>query len=185
MNKIKISFKSILFLIIIISNLSAFTFDKLESGYSFKKVLYWAQDNNMPLCIDDYRYQEDGFKWHSLRNKEKYRIFHYYDIIFNKEATIDLHFTQKSNELYKLIIRWYANEELKKTIIPILDKKYHLSTVSGYINQWRPDNDTLITLENDITGLFLTYTDLSYQHSEYKYKERKQLEIIVKDANKL
>jgi len=195
MNKIKYFFKSILFLIIVNSNLSAFTFDKLESGYSFNRVLNWAQDNNMPLCVESYIFIPKGFTWKALQSKEKYRIFHYYDVIFNKKARIDLYFTQNSNELYKLRIRWDSNKELKETIISVLNKKYNSgkrvfsSSIGENIlfgfKEWRPNSTTLIKLKNSgITGLFLTYTDLSYENNEYKEKERKKLEIIVKDANK-
>ncbi len=187
-------FRNIIISIVLISNLSAFTFDELESGYSFQKILYWAQDNNVPLCVDSYMLIPNGFKWSALKNKEKYRTFHYYDIIFNKKARIDLYFTAKSNELYKLKIRWNPSQELKETIISVLNKKYNSGTVAfgaslgenltSRFKEWHPDKDTLLSLKSGMVGIHLTYTDLTYSDSEYKEKKKKKIDMIVKDASK-
>jgi len=125
---------------------------------------------------------------------KKYRKFHYYDVIFNEEARIDLFFTKKSNELYKLEIRWSSNQELKKTIISVLNNKYNNGkttfasslgeNIMSNFKEWRPNNDTLLKYKSGIGSISLTYIDLSYQYNEYKEKKIKQLNIIVKDANK-
>jgi len=187
--------KIIFILIVTINYLSAFTFDKLESGYTFQKIIYLAQDNNWGLCVDDYMLIPNKFQWSSLRHKEKYRIFHYYDIIFNERARIDLYFTKKSNELYKVKITWRPNKELEDIIINILNKKYNegnrvfpasfSKNILSNFKEWKPDSNTLIKMKTGIVGIEVTYIDLEYEFNEYKEKTRKKMNMIVTDSKKL
>lgn len=191
-------FKIFLITISLISSISAFTFDKWKSGDSFQNVLYIAQDNDLPLAKEGIHHGEKHFRWHLLKDKEKYRTFYYYDVIFGERARVLLSFTDKSNELYKIKIQWnFAGKdstEFKETLFSILDKKYNKGQRDFETNVgqniffkyrvWNYDNKTVINSRTSSHSIEITYLDKVSQQVDLQTKKKKKLNIIVKDAGK-
>lgn len=194
MNIFKISLITALFL----TSLSAFTFDKWESGDSFEKVLYIAQNNDIPMAKDGLHHGEKHFRWHLLKDKEKYRAFYYYDVIFGEHAKVVLLFTDKSNELYKIKIYWNLagkdSTEFKEALFEILDKKYNkgqkafetdLAKNIFYKYQiWNHNDKTVVNAQTSSHSVEITYLDKIIQQVDLQTKEKKKLNIITSDAVK-
>jgi hypothetical protein len=192
-------FKIFLISISFISSLSAFTFDKWKSGDSFKKVLYTAQNNDIPIAKDGLHHGAKHFNWNLLKDKEKYRTFYYYDNIFGERAKVLLSFTDKSNELYKINIYWNLAgkgniTEFKETLFSILDKKYNkgkkaietdlAKNIFYKYRVWNHNKRTVIHARTSSHSLDITYLDKATQQVDLQTKEKKKLNIIVKDAGK-
>lgn len=191
-------FKIFVITLSLISSLSAFTFDKWESGDSFQKVLYTAQDNDIPLAKDGLHHGEKHFNWNLLKDKEKYRAFYYYDIIFGERAKVLLSFTDKSNELYEIKIQWNLagrdSTEFNETLFSILDKKYNkgqkafegdlAENIFFKYRVWNYNDKTVINTRTSSHSVEITYLDKVTQQVDLQTKEKKKLNIIVKDAGK-
>ena len=183
---------------VLITSLFAFTFDKWESGDSFKKVLYSAQDNNIPLAKDGIVHSEKHFRWHLLKDKEKYRTFYYYDVIFGERAKVFLSFTDKSNELYKVKIQWNFSgkdsSEFKETLFGILDQKYTKGKIAYETNLaknlfynykiWNYNEKTIIESKISSHIIEITYIDKIIKQEDLQTKKKKKLNIIMSDAEK-
>jgi len=191
-------FKIFIVTVVSISTLSAFTFDKWKSGDTFKNVLYIAQSNDVPLAKDGLIHSEKHFRWHLLKNKKQYRTFYYYDNIFGERAKVLLTFTSKSNELYKITIKWNligkGTEEFKETLFTILDKKYNKGKMQINTNlgqniffkfrEWNYNNKTIINARTSRHNIDLTYLDTVSQKTDTETKKKHKLNMIIKDAGK-
>lgn len=191
-------FKIFLITTSLISSISAFTFDKWKSGDSFQKVLYIAQENDIPIAKKGLSHGEKHFSWHLLKDKEKYRTFYYYDDIFGERAKVLLSFTDKSNELYKINIQWNLaskdSTELKETLFDILDKKYDKGkkvfendlgqNIFFKYRVWNYDNETVINAQTSSHSIEITYLDKVSQEVDLQTKEKKKLNTTVKDVGK-
>jgi len=191
-------FKIFLISISFITSLSAFTFDKWESGDSFQKVLYIVQNKGIPLAREGIVHGAKHFNWNLLKDKEKYRTFYYYDNIFGERAKILLSFTDQSNELYKIKIYWNLagkdSTEFKETLFSILDKKYNkgqkafetdlAKNIFFKYRVWNHNDNTVINSRTSSHSVEITYLDKVTQQVDLKTKEKKKLNIIVKDAGK-
>ena len=191
-------FKIFLLVIILITSLSAFTFDKWKSGDTFQDVLYVAQDNDIPLAKDGLIHSEKHFRWHLLKNKKQYRTFYYYDNIFGERAKVILSFTSKRNELYKIAIKWNLmgkdSNEFREMLFTILNKKYgkkkrQVETNVGlnvFFNYWIWDynSKTIINARTSTNNIDITYLDKVVKQSDIQIKKKQKLNMIIKDAGK-
>lgn len=191
-------FKIFLIAISFITSLSAFTFDKWESGDSFQKVLYIMQNNGIPLAREGIVHGAKHFSWNLLKDKEKYRTFYYHDNIFGERAKILFSFTDQSNELYKIKIYWNLagkdSTEFKETLFSILDKKYNkgqkafetdlAKNIFFKYRVWNYNDKTVINTRTSSHSVEITYLDKVTQQVDLQTKEKKKLNIIVKDAGK-
>lgn len=191
-------FKIFLITTSLITSIYAFTFDKWESGDSFQKVLYTAQNNDIPIAKDGLHHGEKHFRWYLLKDKEKYRTFYYYDVIFGERAKVLLSFTDKSNELYRIKIQWNLagkdSTEFKEAIFSILDKKYNkgkkafetdlAKNIFFKYRVWNHSNNTVISSRSSNHSVEVTYLDKVSQELDLQTEKKKKLNIIMSDAVK-
>lgn len=188
-------FKIFLITISFIGSLSAFTFDKWKSGDSFEQVLRLAQDNNISLANEGVKHDKKYFHWDLLKEKEKYKTFYYYDVIFGERAKVVLSFTDQSKELYLITIQWNFtgknSTEFKEALFGILDKKYNIGkkkfqndltkNIFYKYREWHYDDHTIINSRSSSHNVEIIYFDSMVKEVETK---KEKLNISVDDAVK-
>lgn len=190
-------FQICLFFIVGITSLSAFTFDKWESGVELSAAIQTARINNVPLTIQTSGYFSNNFDWRFLKNHQNYRTFYYRANLLGAQARVALHFTQESKKLYKIAINWNGilnKREFEEQLYRLMDKKYGNrnivvpSNVGEYVffkkRAWKIDNNSVLQSNSFSGGIELVYLDKKYEFDDLQTKQKKKLDIIVKDAGK-
>ncbi|MDM5264568.1 hypothetical protein PF327_10220 [Sulfurovum sp. XTW-4] len=180
-----------------ITSLSAFTFDKWESGDELSGAIQTARINNVPLTIQTSGFFSENFDWRFLKNHQKYRTFYYRENLLGAQARVALHFTQGSKKLYKIVINWSGvsnKRAFEEQLYRLMDKKYGKrnivapSSVGEYVffkkRAWKIDNNSVLQSNSFSGGIELVYLDKKYEFDDIQTKQKKKLDIIVRDAGK-
>lgn len=183
--------------IIEVTSLSAFTFDKWKSGAELSVAIQTARINNVPLTIQTSGFFSENFDWRFLKNYQNYRAFYYRENLLGSQARVALHFTQGSKKLYKIVINWNGipnKREFEEQLYRLMDKKYGNrnivapSNVGEYVffkkRAWKIGNNSVLQSKVSTGGVELVYLDKQYEFDDLQTKQKKKLNIIVKDAGK-
>jgi hypothetical protein len=65
-----------IFIIVGLTSLSAFTFDKWESGTKLTEAIQVARINNIPLTIQSSVFMSKKFDWRYLKNHQNHRVLY-------------------------------------------------------------------------------------------------------------
>jgi len=198
MKLLQIFFISMLYL----TTLSAFTFDKWESGIELSEAIDTARDNNIAIAKEGLHHSSKRFNWQLLKDHKKYRNFYYREELLGENAKVNLYFTKDSKILYKVRVRWIIvgqkTKEFQDMLYALLDKKYgnrsiiipqNLGEYVFFKNRvWKPNSKTEVQTRSSTSMVEVTYLDKEYekenQNELLQIKKKKKLQIIVKDAGK-
>ncbi len=187
---------------LLLTSLSAFTFDKWESGIELSEAIDTARDNNIPIAKEGLGHGSKRFNWQLLKDHKKYRNFYYRQELLGETGKVNLYFTKDSKTLYKVKVRWVLTgektKEFQEMLYALLDKKYgnrsivipqNLGEYVFFKNRvWKPNSKTEVQTRSSTSMLEVTYLDKEYekenQNELLQIKEKKKLQIIVKDAGK-
>jgi hypothetical protein len=191
----------ILILLIVITTMHAFHFDKWKSGVTLEDVVQIAYENNIPITKGSFPLIQNKFDWRHLRNYQKERELKYYTSLFGKKALVRLYFTQATKRLYKIQISWGHSsfsgdkDEFENMLYVLLDKKYGTRNIGmpsdfgDYVfnkyRYWIIDKQTKIIAKRNASGIYLIYQDNNIVQEHEKVKQKKKLKIIMKDAAKI
>lgn len=186
-----------LLFIIGITSLSAFTFDKWESGTELSEAIQTARINNVPLTTQGSVFFSKKFDWRYLKNHQNHRVFYYRQDLLGGQARVALYFTQENKKLYKIQISWtglFNKRDFTESLYRVMDKKYGQrnivmpSNVGEYVfykkRMWKMDDDSIVQSNTSSGMVELVYLDKKYEFYDLQTKEKKKLDIIVKDAGK-
>lgn len=186
-----------LFFIVSITSLSAFTFDKWESGTELSEAIQTARINNVPLTTQGSVFFSKKFDWAYLKNHQNHRVFYYRQDLLGGQARVALHFTQESKRLYKIQISWtglFNKQDFTESLYRVMDKKYGQknivmpSNVGEYVfykkRMWKIDDNSIVQSNTSSGMIELVYLDKKYEFDDLQTKQKKKLDIIVKDAGK-
>ena len=183
-------------------SLSAFTFDKWESGIELSEAIDIARDNNMPIAKEGLHHGSKRFNWQLLKGRERHRNFYYRQELLGENAKVNLYFTKESKTLYRVRVRWVITgqktKEFQEMLYALLDKKYgnrsivipqNLGEYVFFKNRvWKPNSKTEVQTRSSTSMVEVTYLDKEYekenQNELLQIKKKKKLQIIVKDAGK-
>ena len=180
-----------------ITSLSAFTFDKWESGTELSEAIQTARINNVPLTTQGSVFMSKKFDWRYLKNHKNHRVFYYKQDLLGNYARVALHFTQEGKKLYKIQISWtglFNKRDFTESLYRVMDKKYGQrnvvmpSNVGEYVfytkRMWKIDNNSIVQ-SNTMSGMVeLVYLDKKYEFDDLQTKEKKKLNMIITDAEK-
>lgn len=186
-----------LFCIVSITSLSAFTFDKWKSGTELSEVIQTARINNIPLTTQGSVFMSKKFDWRYLKNHQNHRVFYYKQDLMGSYARVALYFTQENKKLYKIQISWtglFNKQDFTESLYRVMDKKYGQrnivmpSNVGEYVfykkRMWKIDDESIVQSNTSSGMVELVYLDKKYEFDDLQTKEKKKLDIIVKDAGK-
>jgi len=183
--------------IISVTSLSAFTFDKWVSGTELSEAIQTARVNNIPLTIQGSVFFSKKFDWKYLKNHKNHRVFYYKQDLMGGYARVALYFTQESKKLYKIQISWtglFNKREFTESLYRVLDKKYGQrnivmpSNVGEYVfykkRMWKIDDSSIVQSNTSSGMVELVYLDKKYEFDNLQTRQKKKLNIIMKDAGK-
>jgi len=188
--------------ILYLTSLSAFTFDKWESGIELSEAIDTARDNNIPIAKEGLHHSSKRFNWKLLKDREKHRNFYYRQELLGENAKVNLYFTKESKTLYKVRVRWVITgqktKEFQEMLYALLDKKYGdrsiviPQNIGEYVffknRVWKPNSKTEVQTRSSTSMVEVTYLDKEYEKENQsellQIRKKKKLQIIVKDAGK-
>ncbi|PHS37721.1 MAG: hypothetical protein COB07_10230 [Sulfurovum sp.] len=186
-----------IFIIVGLTSLSAFTFDKWESGTKLTEAIQVARINNIPLTIQSSVFMSKKFDWRYLKNHQNHRVLYYKQDLMGGYARVALYFTQESKKLYKIQISWtglFNKQDFTESLYRVIDKKYGQrnivmpSNVGEYVfytkRMWRIDNNSIVQSNTSSGMVELVYLDKKYELDDLQTKQKKKLDMIITDANK-
>jgi len=180
--------------------LVACQFDIWKLGMPMKDAILLAQEKDVPLMKSAPVYtMRKHFNWKYLADYEKYREFVYHASLFGKPARVKLYFTQGSKRLYQVIVRWSSfhgdKDEFEKMIYALLDQKYGPrkigmpSNFGDYVfnkyRYWQCDDTAKIIAKRNAAGIELIYIDQAILNHHKRTRQKKKLQMIIRDAPKL
>ena len=135
------------------------------------------------------------FDWRYLKNHQNHRVFYYKQDLMGNYARVALYFTQESKKLYKIQISWtglFNKRDFTESLYRVMDKKYGQrnivmpSNVGEYVfykkRMWKIDDNSIVQSNTSSGMVELVYLDKKYEFDDLQTKEKKKLDIIVKDA---
>ena len=189
--------KIYIFLIVGITSLSAFTFDKWESGTELSEAMQVARINNIPLTTQSSVFMSKKFDWRYLKNHKNHRVFYYKQDLLGGYARVALYFTHGSKKLYKIQINWTGlvnKQDFTESLYRVIDKKYGQrnivmpSNVGEYVfykkRMWEIDDNSIVQSNTSSGMVELIYLDKKYEFDDLQTKQKKKLDMIITDANK-
>jgi hypothetical protein len=195
--------KKLLVTLLLSKILCAFGFDFWSSNMSLEDTIVLAKSKNMPFVTREYEEQIQNFNkfnFQHLKDWKYERIFYTSKRYFDEKTTVTLYFTQHSQKLYKLTIRWihasHFQKRTKKEIESRLTKEFNqhygsyrkiIDTRDGFHNykRWEIDSNNTIVLKSATYHLSISYIDHPIQsmHIQERKKQKKKIDFIVHDAN--
>jgi len=188
--------KTLLWLIILSSFVSAFTFDIWKSSISFSEAISIAKSENIPLAKTNIIHMSKRFNQKLLYLK-KYpdnREFYYKSKLLGEFSETNLYFTKNSKKLYKIKVRWNLSGKKNKILIEklyqLLDKKYGKSkkiipsNIGDFVffkkRQWSSNKEMTIRSKSSSSGIEIVYID---NIESKKNEDEKKAMKIIKELN--
>jgi len=194
------------FLLILLGTiLWGFTIGIWQSGTTLKKSIHQAQKHNLPLISKDYIShvnQPKGFDTAYLQNTQKLRTFLYEGELWGEKATYTLYFSQSSQRLYKLNIRWihptrfniHSKKEFEQMLISKFTQKYgnHRKVVDTrdsfhQYKKWSIDANNTLLYKNALYHNSISYINhpLKSKHIQElkKSQNKKKIHFIMTERN--